>query len=134
MNKPISSVVEAAITAVSQAKLANEVSKGNRATYIRYAAENNIKIVHIFNKERPKGGLTVAFRKTMPHQASTNMVEVAVATCSLADNFSRKIGTHLALQSFEEGNTIRLPLSYGYPEEDLNKTVIEFFSNTAYAY
>jgi hypothetical protein len=62
------------------------------------------------------------------------MVEVAVATCSLADNFSRKIGTHLALQSFEEGNTIRLPLSYGYPEEDLNKTVIEFFSNTAYAY
>ena len=129
MTKPIPSEVSYKIKLMQDI---NAEAENYRQELVSFAKDANISIVHIFDKENPKGGLTVAFRKHMPHQNSTNMVEVAVATCSTLDTFSRKIGTRMALELFAEGRTIDLPLSCGHKEEDLNLRVKEFFSYTAY--
>ena len=100
-----------------------------RQTLLADAKRNGVNIVHIFCTANTKGGLTVAFRKTRPNETSTNMVDVAVATCSFADTFSRKIGTHLALQKWFDGDLIQLPLSSGYADEDLNGRVKEAFAS-----
>lgn len=131
MTKPIPSEVSYKIKLMQDI---NAEAENYRQELVSFAKDANISIVHIFDKENPKGGLTVAFRKHMPHQNSTNMVEVAVATCSTLDTFSRKIGTQYALDNFRDGRTIDLPLSSGYKYEDLNLMVKEFFSNTAYRY
>lgn len=92
-----------------------------------FAKKQGIRTVHIFNKEFPKGGLTVAFAKVKPDQVSTNMVLVAVATCSMLDSFCRKTGTFLALSAYYDGEVIALPLSSGYADEDLPKRVKNAF-------
>lgn len=91
------------------------------------AKRNGIKVVHVFNTDNPKGGLSIAFRKCMPNQVSTNMVECAVVTCSYNDTFSRKVGTNLALQKWFDGTTITLPLSSGHTYEDLSGRVKRAF-------
>lgn len=73
-----------------------------------FMVANRVRVVHFFDKTDPKGGVTVAYRKTSEHNSS-NMVEVAVAYCSSKDSFSKKIGTGLALQNFEAGSTILVP-------------------------
>lgn len=92
------------------------------------AKELGVGVVHIFDKEDPKGGLTVAFRKVKPEYVSTNMVEVAVVTCSYADTFSRKTGSTYALDAFFNSTTIKLPLSAGQPDEDLAGRVKRAFT------
>jgi hypothetical protein len=101
----------------------NKRNKAYREELLSDAKRNGVGIVHIFCTENNKGGLTVAFRKVKPRQQSTNMVDVAVATCSIEDTFSRKIGTELALAKWFDGDTIQLPLSSGWPDEDLNGRV-----------
>jgi hypothetical protein len=92
------------------------------------AKRNGVQIVHIFNKSNTMGGLTVAFRKTRPGQQSTNMVDVAIATCSFADTFSRRIGTGLALSKWFDGEIVQMPLSSGWRDEDLNGRVKDAFT------
>lgn len=113
---------------VAQAKkdLLNQIEQ-DRQSLLSDAKRNGVQVVHIFDQDNPKGGLTIAFRKVKPNQISTNMVEVAVATCSHADTFSRKLGTQLALSAFFNGPTIMLPLSSGYRDEDLNGRVKQAF-------
>lgn len=77
-----------------------------------------IKLVHIYSAFNPMGGLTVAFRKANEHK-NTKMVTVAVATCSMSDAFSKKIGAANAMNQFMAGMTIDLPLLQGHVEEDL---------------
>ena len=100
-----------------------------RQDLLRKANVLGVRVVHVFDDNHPKGGLTIAFRKAVPEHTSTNMVEVSVATCSRLDTFSRKIGTEMALSNFFEGLVVELPLSFGYVDEDLNKVVKEAFSN-----
>jgi hypothetical protein len=97
-----------------------------RRVLIADAHDIGVGIVHIFCQYSNKGGLTVAFKKCSPH-VSGRMVEVAVATCSPEDTFSKKIGTHLALNSWFNGETIKLPLLGGYPDEDINGAVKQAF-------
>ncbi len=78
------------------------------ATKQDFMVANRIRVVHFFDRTDPKGGVTVAYRKTSEHNSS-NMVEVAVAYCSPKDQFSKKIGTSLALEYFEEARTILVP-------------------------
>lgn len=110
-----------------------EAIKQERATMLDWANSEGIRVVHVFNAEHPKGGLTVAFRKCRPDQVSTNMVECAVATCSHMDNFDRKCGTHYALCKFDNGETINLPLSSGYEQEDLAYRVKNAFASLYYS-
>lgn len=73
-----------------------------------FMVANRVRVVHFFDKNDPKGGVTVAYRKTSEHNSS-NMVEVAVAYCSPKDQFSKKIGTELALDYFNQGRAILVP-------------------------
>ncbi len=116
---------------IKQAELAHRIKQHDayRAELLSDAKRNGVGIVHIFCTANNKGGLTVAFRKVKPRQQSTNMVDVAVATCSIDDTFSRKIGTELALAKWFDGDTIQLPLSSGHADEDLNGRVKEAFAS-----
>ena len=116
MTKPHLSVIEA------KKALMTEI-EAERQMLLSDAKRNGVSVVHVFDEYDPKGGLTIAFRKSRPTETSTNMVDVAVATCSYADNFSRKIGTQLALQKWFDCETIQLPLSSGWADEDLNGRV-----------
>lgn len=86
---------------------------------------NPINIVHVFDKELPYGGLTVAFRKVTPFK-SGRMVECAVATCSIEDSFNKRVGREIALRNFTNGETIKLPLDEN--DGDLNGSVKAAFS------
>ena len=79
------------------------------------AKMSGIGIVHIFSKYTRKGGLTVAYRKVSLFDSGV-MVEVAVATCSQEDCFSRKLGTSLAIEKFLAGEVIQLPLALNKEE------------------
>lgn len=115
---------------IKEARIAfqNEIARiaaekeADRRLILERAKEEGVGIVHIFDKEYPQGGLTVAFKKVSPYRRG-RMVEVAVATCSPEDVFSKRIGTHLALEAFFYGTTMELPLLIGYPEEDVNGAV-----------
>lgn len=108
-------------------KLLLEQIEQERVELLKDAERNGVKVVHVFYPEFPKGGLTIAFRKSMPGQVSTNMVECAVVTCSFADNFNRKLGTTLALRQWFDGSTVALPLSSGHADEDLSGRVKRAF-------
>lgn len=101
--------------------------KNHREEMLNKAKVLGVGLVHIFDVDLPKGGLTVAFRKVSPYKSDT-MVEVAVATCSDKDTFSRKIGATVALQKFYEGETIELPLLRSCTERDLNEVVKHAFT------
>lgn len=49
--------------------------------------------------------ITFAFRKK-----KGRLVEVAFANCNPSDDFVKKLGTKLALERFNEGNTVLLPV------------------------
>lgn len=87
-----------------------------------------VGLVHIYNTENHKGGLTVAFRKVSQF-GSGKMVQCAVNTCSNKDAFSKKIGARGALEKFFNGETIELPLLEIWAEEDLNGVVKTAFSS-----
>ena len=91
------------------------------------AKEEKVGHVHIFDTSKCKGGLTVAFRQSGRFKTG-RMVDVAVATCSIEDTFSRKIGANIALRNFFEGNTISLPLLLGYDVSNINYAVKAAFT------
>ena len=86
-----------------------------------------VGIVHIYDTENHKGGLTIAFRKVSQF-GSGKMVQCAVNTCSNKDSFSKKIGTKGALEKFFNSETIELPVLEIWGEEDLNWAIKESFT------
>lgn len=95
------------------------------------AKAENIGIVHIYT-DGLKGGLTIAYRKSNEFTSGC-MVEVAVATCSEADAFSKKIGVQLALEKFFDGTTIELPLLKSFEARDVSYAVKEAFTALYYS-
>jgi len=87
-----------------------------------------VGLVHIYDTENHKGGLTVAFRKVSQF-GSGKMVQCAVNTCSNKDSFSKKIGAKGALEKFFNGETIELPILEIWTEEELNWAVKTSFTN-----
>lgn len=87
-----------------------------------------VGLVHIYDTENHKGGLTVAFRKVSQF-GSGKMVQCAVNTCSNKDSFSKKIGAKGALEKFFNGETIELPILEIWGEEDLNWVVKNAFTH-----
>lgn len=65
-----------------------------------------VSICHVMGK--PRGGVTMAYRKANDFK-NCRMVEVAVAYCSPADIFSKKVGTANARSNFLDGRTIMVP-------------------------
>jgi hypothetical protein len=119
--------IEAARRTALMRKLEKQELDKQRTDLLAYAEQMKIGVVHIFDKEYPMGGLTVAFRKLSPYDSGV-MVEVAVVTCSKLDTFSKKIGTLLALGKFADGETIALPLNTNISGDGLNFDVKAAFS------
>ena len=101
------------------AKAANASNKIIHAEFLAEAREDGIGLVHVHNT---RGGITVAFRPTTQYKNCV-MVDVAVHTCSVNDNFNRKIGAVGALEKFYLGETIQLPLLHAFAREDLSFAV-----------
>ena len=103
----------------------------DRFWLLSQATKTGVGIVHIFDQEDPKGGLTVAYRKSSPYKSGV-MVEVAVATCSREDTFSRKTGTSLALSKFFANETIYLPLLNRYDGQENLATKVKWAFEALY--
>lgn len=89
---------------------------------------SGIKLVHVFNPDHPYGGLTIAFKKTNPYAKNGKMVTVAVSVCSDEDAFCRRVGAFYAIDNFNLGQTLQLPLLKSYLEEDIAYAVKEAFT------
>lgn len=89
---------------------------------------NDVGIVHIYNPDCAKGGMTIAYQKSTDHKSGM-MVDVAVQVCSDMDSFSKKTGTAGARAKFDNGETIQLPLLKSYfAKEDIAFAVKESFT------
>lgn len=108
-------------------KTINDSVARRKDFYMTKAKLENIGIVHIFDKNWPKGGMTIAFKKSNPYKSGV-MVDVAVNNCSMEDTFSRSHGTVGALEKFFEGKIIQIPLLRFYDERDLPALIKNLFS------
>ena len=109
----------------------NTAIKEYREELHQSAKDQGIGIVHIYT-DGEKGGLTIAYRKSNEFTSGC-MVEVAVATCSEADAFSKKIGVQLALEKFFDDNTIELPLLKTFEARDVSYAVKSAFTAMYYS-
>ena len=94
---------------------------------LTWAKEQDVGIVHIFDETNPMGGLSIAFRKSTSFTSGV-MVDCAVATCSLHDRFNRRTGSSLAIQAFQRGEFIQLPVLRTFAKEDIAWAVKRAFS------
>lgn len=76
-------------------------------TSVELSPLEKINITHCMGSSG-EGGVTIAWRKTSDTK-NARMVEVAVAYCSPADTFTKKIGKELALDNFYSGQTVLVP-------------------------
>ena len=120
MNKPYNAEAQAA-------KNLRAAIEANRVDLINTAKSAGVGLVHIYDPEYPKGGLTIAFKKVSPYTSGV-MVECSVSTCSQEDSFSKKIGTQNALTKFFQDDTFQLPLLLNSMPSDINGTVKRAFS------
>jgi hypothetical protein len=116
----------------AEKRAAKHAANEYRNALLAKAKEDGVGIVHIFDDQWTKGGLTIAFKKCTKFESGC-MVEVAVNTCSREDTFSRAIGTTGALDKFFDGQTIQLPLLNFYPKSELSAVVKDSFTRL-YAY
>ena len=108
--------------------LKQPISKALRQDLMNRASVLGIGLVHIYNPENPRGGLTVAFRPVAGYK-STRMVTCAVNVCSIEDMFDKKIGAPAAIQKFLFGECIDLPLLNMFAIEDVAYAVKRGFSS-----
>jgi len=109
-------------------------TEDNHRFLLQKAAILGVGIVHVFDTACAQGGLTIAFRKASPFH-NGRMVDIAIATCSINDAFSKKIGTARALEAFFNGSAIQLPLANSKMSkyENLATTVKRAFSCLYYS-
>ena len=107
--------------------IARQVTNENRAFLLNKAQVLGVGLVHVFDERFAKGGMTIAFKARSPYKGGV-MVEVAVATCSAEDSFSKAIGTKLALEAFFNGATIDLPILKIWDKENLSYAVKQAFT------
>lgn len=60
-----------------------------------------------------EGGVTIGWRRGVKG-GDCRTIEVAVAYCAKEDVYNKRIGTQLVTRRFEEGKTIKLPISMDY--------------------
>ena len=126
-NTPVTYTPE--VTSEIKARLISALKQYREELHASAKAQN-VGIVHIYN-DGEKGGMTVAYRKCNEFKSGC-MVEVAVATCSTDDAFSKKTGVQLALEKFFDGATIELPLLKNYNPRDISYAVKQAFTALYY--
>lgn len=96
----------------------------------RIKAEQHIRVVHIFDKHYPYGGVTIAYRPER-HDSSGfptgKFASVSVAYCNPSDRYSRRTGEAVAIGNLISGSSILMPVYFnGHPVRNL----IDIFTNT----
>jgi len=107
-------------------KTINESIARRKEFYLTKAKLEGVGIVHIFDKDFPKGGMTIAYKKCNPYKSGI-MVDIAVNTCSEADTFSRSHGTVGALEKFFDGQVVSLPLLKFCNKDELALVIKQHF-------
>lgn len=95
-------------------------------SYQEYMDHYDIKVCHLFDKYRPYGGITVAYKKCSDFH-NTRMVEIAVACCSKNDIYNKKVGARLAMERFLDGYTIELPLRSNNSDSSIVTNITKMF-------
>ncbi len=79
----------------------------NTELVTRFRAEGG-QILHI----RPDNGTRLR-GMTIAYKVKGRRVETATACQHGADDFTKKVGTKIAIQHFDEGKTVILPINFG---------------------
>jgi hypothetical protein len=83
------------------------------------------RIVHLFDKDDPQGGITIAYTPVLSDSKGTptgTFARVAVAYCHPNDRYSRKAGQTKALTNLSKGAYILLPVyAHGHPVRELKR-------------
>ena len=84
-----------------------------------------VRVVHLFDKANPQGGLTVAYKPqicTSTGFPRGKFAEVSLAWCNPKDRYDRKLGELIALNKLERGESVLLPLyANGTPVRELKR-------------
>ena len=84
-----------------------------RDNLLDFKASHFVRVVHLFNKHNPQGGLTIAY---CPQICDTNgfpkgrFADVALAWCNPRDRYDRKLGELIALRKLELGECVLMPI------------------------
>jgi len=84
--------------------------------------QDQVHVVHVFDRDYPKGGFTVAWQRAASHKNS-RMVNLSVAYCNPNDTFIRKIGFYNAVNNLYNGKYISLPIGDPNSEIIVNRLV-----------
>lgn len=79
-------------------------------------AMHHIRVVHLFDKESPRGGCTVAYMPEIHDGAGYpkgKFARVAVAWCNPSDTYDRKTGELIAVELLLDGNCVLMPIYPG---------------------
>jgi len=99
------------------------VSKGLFQNMLENFTEQNGQVFHF-----PERGVTVAVRPC--RGMDSKFCEVSMAFCDLSvDKFRKKTGTFLAVDRWESGEFVKVPLEYDNPI-DIAGTFAEVFGKT----
>lgn len=89
--------------------------KQEHGVLIKHFRPQQVDRAHNFGIRCNHGGLTVAFH----HKRGNSFIEISTANCSFKDMYNRKAGTVLAVESFANGQRIRLQLLPGETPMDI---------------
>lgn len=108
-------------------KLETNAEKAAYHKLMTFMYEQDISLINAFNKDHKYGGFTVAFNNVFP---GSKMVEVAVSFCDAKDKYLDEVGNMLALDKFEAGELIQLPI--GYASKDKQAEILYHMFAEAY--
>ena len=84
-----------------------------KMTFIPDLVNQHTRVVYFFDKQNPRGGVTVAYAPVL-HDSKGNpagkFAEVAVAYCHPDETFCRAEGKMVAMENLNNGRSILMPI------------------------
>lgn len=86
-------------------------------------ASSGLRILHVRPYEFQFGSIkqTVHNGMTLAYKINRRTIEVATAVCHRVDTFTKKVGTKTAIEHFQAGKTILVPIIDNEPLETLRR-------------
>ena len=89
----------------------------------RFKEENHVRVVHLFDKMHPFGGVTLAYMPIL-HDSNGDptgdFAYVSIAYCKSTERYSRKFGARVAIMNLAQGHSLKLPIyRHGRPVRTL---------------
>jgi len=100
--------------------------------YIKNAKTlNHVRVVHLFNKQNPYGGCTIAYKPKLHDSKGYPaglFADVAIAYCNEKDRYNRKLGEATAVLRLIKGRSVSMPIyKYGQPVLELKQIFQDSF-------